>query len=88
MTIARFSVRAALVSVLVLGAGNAFCGGAWVPAPGDGDVQLGFSRKTASSSWDANGDSFENTTRVPLDLGRVGAALQRAVPVGREAVLD
>lgn len=39
-------------------------GGAWVPTPGKGDVQLGFSRKTASSSWDANGDSFVNTTVV------------------------
>lgn len=38
------------------------CGGAWVPEPGKGDVQLGFSRKTASSSWDASGNSFENTT--------------------------
>jgi hypothetical protein len=42
--------------------GTGLCGGAWVPAPGEGDVQLGFSRKTASSSWDASGNSFENTT--------------------------
>lgn len=41
---------------------SAFCGGAWVPAPGRGDVQAGFSRKTASSSWDASGESFANTT--------------------------
>lgn len=33
-----------------------------MPAPGKGDLQLGFSRKTASSSWDAFGDSFGNTT--------------------------
>jgi hypothetical protein len=39
-----------------------FAGGAWVPQPGDGDLQLGFSRKTASSSWDASGNSFGNTT--------------------------
>lgn len=39
-----------------------FCGGAWLPEPGKGDVQLGFSRKTATTSWDSFGDSFENTT--------------------------
>ena len=36
--------------------------GAWVPKPGEGDFQLGFSRKTASSSWDAAGQAFPNTT--------------------------
>lgn len=44
--------------------GSAFAGGAWVPPPGKGDVQVGFSRKTASSSWDASGDAFANTTTV------------------------
>ena len=39
-----------------------FCGGAWVPAPGQGDVQLGFSRKTASTSWNRSGDTFTNLT--------------------------
>jgi hypothetical protein len=38
------------------------CGGAWVPKPGDGDFQLGYSRKTASSSWNRSGESFTNTT--------------------------
>ncbi|HEX7182246.1 MAG TPA: hypothetical protein VF756_10410 [Thermoanaerobaculia bacterium] len=38
------------------------CGGAWVPAPGTGDVQLGFSQKTANTSWDASGNSFHNLT--------------------------
>jgi hypothetical protein len=36
------------------------CGGAWVPTPGEGDVQLGFSRKTASSSWNTDGETFRN----------------------------
>jgi hypothetical protein len=36
------------------------CGGAWVPSPGQGDVQLGASRKTASTSWNQDGDSFVN----------------------------
>jgi len=37
------------------------CGGAWVPEPGKGDVQLGFSRKTASTSWNRDGDVYTNT---------------------------
>jgi hypothetical protein len=36
------------------------CGGAWVPSPGNGDAQIGFSRKTASSSWNTDGDVFVN----------------------------
>src|SRR5436305_13727385 len=43
---------------------SAFCGGAWLPAPGKGDFQLGISRKTASSSWNASGDAFPNLTTV------------------------
>jgi hypothetical protein len=38
------------------------CGGAWVPKPGQGDVQLGYSQKTASTSWNRSGESFTNTT--------------------------
>lgn len=38
----------------------AFCGGAWLPEPGKGDVQLGFSRKTASTSWNTHGDTVPN----------------------------
>lgn len=53
---------ATLLLFLTVSAGTGFCGGAWVPAPGDGDVQLGFSRKTASTSWNSSGDSFQNTT--------------------------
>jgi hypothetical protein len=41
----------------------AFAGGAWVPAPGTGDVQLGFSRKTAHTSWDSRGEGFTNLSR-------------------------
>jgi hypothetical protein len=33
-----------------------------VPSPGQGDVQLGFSRKTADTSWDSSGNSFVNLT--------------------------
>ena len=38
----------------------AFCGGAWLPAQGQGDVQLGFSRKTASTSWNVQGETVPN----------------------------
>jgi hypothetical protein len=40
----------------------ASAGGAWVPAPGEGDVSIGYSRKTASSSWDRQGNGYDNTT--------------------------
>ncbi len=43
-----------LVLLAVPAAG--FCGGAWVMDPGKVDVSLGFSRKTANTSWNANGD--------------------------------
>lgn len=49
---------AVLGAVLFAEAG--FCGGAWVPTPGEGDVQLGFSRKTASTSWNRDGEAFRN----------------------------
>jgi hypothetical protein len=38
----------------------AYCGGAWVPAKGTGDLQFGLSRKTASTSWNTDGDTFVN----------------------------
>lgn len=41
-----------------------FAGGAWIPAPGKGDIQFGASRKAADSSWDAAGDYFNNTRLV------------------------
>ncbi len=50
----------ALVLALFPSAG--ICGGAWMPAPGSGDVQLGFSQKTANTSWDTAGKTFANTT--------------------------
>lgn len=35
-------------------------GGAWVPKPGEGDIQLGASQKKASTSWDSRGNGFVN----------------------------
>lgn len=60
---ARRIIGGALVALACL-PGAALAGGAWVPEPGQGDVQLGYSRKTASTSWNAFGDSFTNTTVV------------------------
>ena len=40
-------------------------GGGWVPDPGDGYVSLGYSRKTAHQSWNANGLPFDNLTGTP-----------------------
>jgi hypothetical protein len=63
-------VRAAIASVIgvallsIFSARPASAGGAWVPDPGDGDVELGFSRKTASSSWNTSGHPYTNTTTV------------------------
>lgn len=39
-------------------------GGAWVPAPGDGWIQLGYSQKTAHTSWDVGGATYTNRTTV------------------------
>ena len=42
-----------------------FCGGAWVMDPGKVDIYLGFSRKTANTSWNANGDFLRHETTTP-----------------------
>ena len=52
-----------ILAMFVLPA-TGFCGGAWVPSPGKGDVQLGLSRKTASTSWDTDGEVFTNTNGI------------------------
>jgi hypothetical protein len=45
-----------------LAASAAQAGGAWVPEAGSGYVQLGYSVKTADSSWSARGDSRSNSS--------------------------
>jgi hypothetical protein len=47
---------------LVVSSGLAAAGGAWVPKPGDGYVYLGFSRKTAGSSWRPSGEAYDNVS--------------------------
>lgn len=61
----RPGILAALLAIAIGAlARTAAAGGAWVPDPGDGDVELGFSRKTASTSWNTAGHSYQNTTTV------------------------
>lgn len=38
--------------------------GAWIPPAGHGYVNLGFSEKKASTSWDVKGNVYTNTTNV------------------------
>lgn len=51
-------VAMSLLSGLV--ASSAFAGGAWVVPKGDADLQLGWSRKTATVSWDAFGGTLDH----------------------------
>ena len=41
-------------------ADSAWAGGAWIPKPGDGSVQLGASRKKAQTSWGRKGQLLDN----------------------------
>lgn len=40
---------------------STWAGGAWIPRPGEGYIQLGFSRKTADQVWDAKGHVISRT---------------------------
>ncbi len=46
-----------IAAVLALATSPAMAGGAWVPQQGAGDVQLGYSVKTARASWTQRGDT-------------------------------
>jgi len=59
---------AAGLALMAGGARPAIAGGAWVPAPGHGYVYVGFSRKTAGSSWSVAGDEYDN---VQASTGKV-----------------
>jgi hypothetical protein len=56
----RTSTPLILALTLLAGTAPAIAGGGWVPRPGDGWVQLGASRKTAQSSWNARGGTIQN----------------------------
>ncbi|HEX5758004.1 MAG TPA: hypothetical protein VF121_02320 [Thermoanaerobaculia bacterium] len=44
-------------ALLMMAASPALAGGAWVPPAGGGDVQFGYSEKTARASWDPRGET-------------------------------
>jgi hypothetical protein len=48
------------ILAILLGAGAARAGGAWVPDPGHGDIALGYSDKFADRSFDVHGDEYFN----------------------------
>jgi hypothetical protein len=51
-----------LAGSLLLAATQAWAGGAWIPEPGDGSIQWGYSRKTADHSWNADGETVSNSS--------------------------
>jgi len=51
----KMVISKAVVGSLLLAATQVWAGGAWIPEPGKGNIQLGFSRKTADTVWDAEG---------------------------------
>lgn len=55
-------IKSILAGGLLLAVTQAWAGGAWVPEPGKGSIQWGYSRKTAGQVWDAKG----NTTPVKI----------------------
>jgi len=56
---ARTAALSALVVVALL-SDPVWAGGAWVPKPGEGSLQLGASRKKAQSSWGTHGQILAN----------------------------
>jgi hypothetical protein len=67
-----------LAVALALTAPAARAGGAWVPEPGAADIQLGYSVKTANTSWDPKGDTRVSDSwhifRYVYASGEVGLA--------------
>lgn len=56
----RTTILRTTAFALILTPTTLFAGGAWVPPPGEGSTQLGWSRKTAHTSWSKDGDVYEN----------------------------
>lgn len=54
--------KSVLAGGLLLAATQVWAGGAWIPEPGDGSIQWGYSRKTADHSWDADGNTNRNNS--------------------------
>lgn len=55
-SVRSFIGNGALLVLLFIG--NVWAGGGWVPKPGKGYLQFGYSRKTADVVWDAKGKDF------------------------------
>lgn len=60
MEMSTFRTPAVCTVLLTVLAAPAFAGGAWVVPKGDADLQLGWSRKTATVSWDAFGNTLDH----------------------------
>lgn len=56
------------LALLAAATPSTWAGGAWIPSPGHGYVYLGFSRKTAGSSWSVDGEAYDN---VQSSTGKV-----------------
>lgn len=59
---ASFLKIVVVAGVSTLIASAALAGGAWVPEPGRGDMQFGYSEKTARASWSPSGDTRVSTS--------------------------
>jgi len=66
---------ASMAVVLCLGASAAVAGGAWVPERGDGDIQLGYSRKRADFSWNPDGRTVPNNSIHDFRYGYLSGEL-------------
>lgn len=55
-------IACCVAGVLALAASTAQAGGAWVPSSGAGDVTLGYSVKTADTSWNPRGDTTRSSS--------------------------
>jgi hypothetical protein len=54
------ALRTVIAGLALLSPPAAWAGGAWVAPPGHGYVYLGFSRKSAGSSWSTTGVAYDN----------------------------
>ena len=74
MSALRTAVGFCLIMVCLAGS-YALAGGAWVPEKGDGDIQFGYSRKFADSSWNPDGQTVHNTSNHLFRYGFINGEL-------------
>ena len=58
MHLSNKMIKSILAGGLLLAATQVWAGGAWVPEPGKGSIQWGYSRKTGHQIWDDQGNGF------------------------------